>query len=101
MNVKVLKRILERSQGLCEICGSNNQVELHHIVYGNGKRKEHENEHSCIMLCFQHHKGNEGVHGMNGHRLNMMLKKDLQQRYMDMGYTEEEIRSLMGGMLYG
>ena len=95
MNKKVREEVLERSGGCCEICGSY-AAELHHIT----KRKGEENKHSCIMLCFEHHRGTDGVHGKNGSRLDLALKLDLQDRYRLMGYTEEEIRNKMGGKLY-
>ena len=100
MNKKVYEKVLERSQGLCEICGSNNIVELHHIVKGNGKRNKCETVEGCIMLCFEHHKGTSGVHGRMGHALDIILKLQLQEKYFKQGKSEDEVRKLMGGKLY-
>lgn len=101
MNKKVVKKVLERSNGLCEICHSNYMVQLHHIIFGHGKRKQCENEHSVIALCWDCHHGIFGVHGMYGKMLDMKLKIGLQRKYFEMGYTESEVRGLMGGKLYG
>ena len=101
MNKLVYKQALERSQGLCEICKSNNKVELHHILYGNGKRKQCERLESVIFLCYKHHRGTNGVHGKNGHILDLKLKLKVQNTYFNKGLTEDEVRELMGGRIYG
>ena len=100
MNKKVVNRVLERSKGLCELCESHDRVQLHHILGGNGKRKQHETAQSVIALCYDHHHGTYGVHGKNGHELSLTLKQNLQQTYFNMGYTEEEVKRLMGGKFY-
>ena len=100
MNVR--EQALERSEGgLCEIegCKSNN-TQLHHIVKGKGKRTQCERIESVIFLCWGHHYGNSGVHGKNGHTLDLKLKLDLQQVYFNLNMTEEEVRKWMGGKLY-
>lgn len=84
----------------CQICGSTNIVEEHHIIKGRGKRKACETEQSKIYLCYEHHRGTNGVHGKQGHKLDMLLKLKLQETYFNMGKGEEEIRELMGGKLY-
>lgn len=75
-------------------------VEAHHIIKGRGKRKACETGQSTIMLCYEHHRGTYGVHGKQGHELDMRLKLQLQATYYNMGKGEEEIRKLMGGKLY-
>ena len=95
MNKKVFNQALKRSGGVCEMCQSNDMVELHHIIYGQGKRTQCERIESVIMLCYEHHKGEYGIHG-----LNMELRKKLQHTYFSMGLTEEEVRKWMGGRLY-
>lgn len=84
----------------CELCGGFTMVQAHHIVHGRGKRKQCETPISLIYLCWECHHGTNGVHGKNGHDLDMKLKKKLQQEYFDMGKSEAEVRQLMGGKLY-
>lgn len=86
---------------VCFICGSNHMVELHHIIHGRGKRREHENDDSTIYLCYEHHRGTKGVHGRDGHELDIELKLMLQNKYFDQGLTEDEVRVKMGGKIYG
>lgn len=100
MNKKVYEAVKKRSGELCEICGSNHLVEVHHILYGKGKRNQYESIDSCIDLCWEHHHGKNGVHGKNGHEIDIKLKRQLQDKYFDMGYTEDEVRGKMGGKIY-
>lgn len=100
MNKKVYEAVKKRSGGLCELCQSNYLVEVHHIIHGKGKRNPYENVDSCMDLCWNQHKGNNGVHGKNGYELNLKLKIQLQDKYFSMGHTEDEVRKKMGGKLY-
>ena len=101
MQKKVYEEVKRRSHGLCEICGSNHLVEVHHIIHGKGKRNQFETVESCIDLCWEHHRGTKGVHGKDGHKLDIELKKKLQSKYFNMGYTESQVREMMGGKIYG
>lgn len=47
------KKTLELFNGVCAICG-NNQVALHHIIYGAKGRKTYMG--NVIPLCVYHHK---------------------------------------------
>lgn len=100
MEKKIVQEVLRRSKGLCEICQSNDRVQLHHIIGGRGKRRECERVESVIALCYDHHHGTCGVHGREGHALSITLKLELQQKYFDLGYSENEVRQLLGGKLY-
>jgi len=102
MDKKIYEQAAERSQGICEVdgCQSSNGLELHHIIYGSGKRKQCERLESVIFLCNSHHHGNYGIHGMYGFTLNMKLKKKLQGTYFNSGMSETEVRKWMGGSLY-
>ena len=97
----IAQHVLERAEGVCENCkNSNYMLQMHHIIGGRGKRKQHETKESVILLCWECHHGTKGIHGRDGNELDLKLKLDLQDRYFDMGYTEEEVRELMGGKLY-
>lgn len=96
----IAEKVIERSNMLCEVCGGNYMVQLHHIVGGRGRRKVHETEESVIALCWHCHHGDYGIHGKDGKKLNLKLKRDLQNRYFNKGYSEEEVRRLLGGKLY-
>jgi len=84
--------------GSCEVCGANFGLQQHHIVkrsQGGGDFPE-----NIIWLCWDCHHGTLGVHGREGHKLDLKLKLDLQARYKSQGKSKEEIRQLMGGKIY-
>ena len=95
MNKKIYNAVSERAGGLCELCGQYKPLSLHHIIGGQGKRRQHETVESCIMLCVDCH---EAVH--KDFRIDRALKKILQVVYAKQGYNETEIRRMMGGKLY-
>ena len=99
MDKKIVQAVLERSKGLCEVCYAPG-AELHHIIYGKGKRKQHETVESVILLCYECHRGTYGVHGREGRELDLELKRKLQLEYFKQGYSEKEVREMMGGKLY-
>ena len=102
MDKRIYNQAAERANGVCEVkgCQSSNGLELHHIIYGSGKRTQCERIESVIFLCNSHHRGSYGIHGMYGHSLNIKLKKQLQGTYFNNGMSEEDVRYFMGGKLY-
>ena len=52
------------------------------------------------MLCGNCHRGTSGIHGRDGHTLDLKLKLKLQRKYFKQGYLENEVRELMNGRLY-
>lgn len=97
---QIHNKVAERSKGKCELCTSSYLVEHHHILGGQGKRRQYETVESIIALCWYCHKSKYGVHGKNGRTLNLLLKQRLQETYFKQGYTEDEVREMMGGKLY-
>ena len=93
---ELAQAVIDRSGGNCEICGSHYGCQIHHIV----RRSVPPTEDNLIMLCWSHHLGTYGVHGMRGHKFDVELKKNLQAKLFDDGHSEEEVRKMMGGMLY-
>ena len=93
---QLAKSIIDRSGGCCEICGSSNACQIHHIL----RRFVKPTYDNLVMLCWDHHLGTAGVHGKDGHQLDIKLKKELQAKLFDSGLSEEEVRENMGGKLY-
>lgn len=89
----------ERMTGPCAVCGRYSYLEAHHIVKGRGKRRECETKESVVHLCADCHRGTYGVHGRDGHALDMYLRRQLQATYFSHGRSETEVRRLMGGKL--
>ena len=72
----------------CIVCGSWN-VEDHHIFFGQAKRKISEEYGLKVWLCPTHHRGTQGVHGRDGHKLDIELKQ-LGQKAFEWKHTREE-----------
>lgn len=58
----------------CYICGEINNLHLHHTIYGKNRKKADE-DGLTVWLCYEHHEGTNGVHGKNGHKLDIRLKE--------------------------
>jgi hypothetical protein len=85
-------RVAALGCGLCRLLGfPGTPAELHHprTGVGIGKRSAHTD---VIPLCFHHHRGNVGVHGMG--------RKAFEREYgvTEMKLLEETKRLLSGNM---
>lgn len=80
----------------CIICGSQYQLEYHHIFMGANRKISDANGFTC-WLCNSCHTGsNDAVHGKYGHDNDLMLKQMAQQAYEDLGHTTEQFRQIIG-----
>lgn len=82
---------------ICRVCGSNHLVELHHIVFRSQAPALIDCKHNLISLCYEHHRGTNGVHGSKGHKLDKKLKEKLQDNLsllfgIDIYYSVEQIQ---------
>lgn len=81
----------------CIICGlegiKNPYVEDHHVFYGKN-RAISERLGLKVWLCPLHHRGTNGVHGKNGHDLDVMLKRTAQTEYEKTHSRAEFIREI-------
>lgn len=69
--------ILTNNLNKCYICGLPKQ-ELHEIYFG--KNRINSMIYGCVVpLCYQHHRGNSGVH--NNHQLDLKLKQLCQIQF--------------------
>lgn len=80
---KKIKSILQDDMSVCFCqdaeCGG--RLELHHCIYGRGRRKLADREGLVVMLCYNHHQGTNGVHGKNGAGLQYALKQMAQAEW--------------------
>ena len=65
----------------CFVCGTKNNLHLHHVIFGKNRKKA-DQDGLTIYLCQEHHEGTNGVHGKNGHKLDLKLKKLAQYSWM-------------------
>lgn len=66
----------------CFLCGTTNDLHLHHIIFGKNRKKCDEDK-LTIYLCREHHEGTNGVHGKNGHKLDMWLKQRAERKWCE------------------
>lgn len=97
MDKKLAKEVIEKSNGFCEMCGARGE-QIHHVFGGNGKRIKTERIECLSYLCKECHLGKNGAHHNRG--IDLMLKIKSQNRLLNQGYTEDEVREIVGGKLY-
>lgn len=62
----------------CFVCGSYYNTELHHRVFRSQCKPLENCKLNHIYLCPEHHRGENGVHGKNGHKLDKLIKLQFQ-----------------------
>jgi hypothetical protein len=81
---------------VCYITGQTNNLHKHHIYFGNPLRSISEENGFWVYLCGRlHNQSADGVHGMNGRELDMMLKQHCQMKYEET-HSREEFMKLIG-----
>jgi len=91
--------VYDRSDMKCEWCGTTNLNNychpvgsgLHHIV--PRVTRIHTEENLILLCCWDHYRAEYTDFGV-------FLRKRLQEYYFKQGYSEEEVRILMGNKLY-
>lgn len=85
-----MKSIITNNMEKCYICGSRSGLNVHHVIYGVGKRNIADEDGLTIPLCYYHHKGTYGVHGREGHELDQKLKEIAEKKWMEYYKKSEE-----------
>ena len=89
-----MKSILQTDKK-CYITGQTFGLHRHHIFAG-GRRKISEREGFWVYLAgWLHNESENGVHGKNGHELDLKLKRDCQIAY-EKNHSREEWMLLLG-----
>ena len=84
-----------QSEKVCYVTGSTYNLHKHHI-YAGGRRRISEREGFWVYLTGSlHNQSNDGVHGKDGHYLDMKLKQDCQRKYEE-NHSREEFILLIG-----
>ena len=63
----------------CYICGAVTGLERHHVMSGTANRKLSETYGLWIWLCYDHHRGQIGVH--SDYFLKERTEKDAQRAF--------------------
>ena len=76
----------------CLVCGSYGKLEKHHVLFGTPRRKYADEDGLWVWLCPEHHRGTYGVHGKEGHDLDLTLKRVAQRAYEETHTREEWLK---------
>lgn len=80
----------------CYITGDTYGLHKHHVFFGNPNRKISEKNGFWVWLRWDWHNGSSyGVHGKDGHDLDLRIKRECQQIY-EQTHTREEFMRLIG-----
>lgn len=79
----------------CYITGSTYNLHQHHIYAGGRRKISEENGFWVYLRGDLHNQSDEGVHGKNGHELDLTLKMVCQRVYEET-HSREEFMALIG-----
>jgi hypothetical protein len=82
---------------VCFQTGRTDNLHLHHIYEGNGRRKISDENGFWVWLTAEWHNGDSRicVHSHPNEGLDLQLKQECQRVYESMGHTREEFRALI------
>lgn len=66
----------------CIVCNKTFNLNTHEVYFGNKNRDKSIEDGCCVYLCKEHHQGTNGVHGKNGHELDLYLKQEMQKQWI-------------------
>lgn len=89
------KSILQ-TEKVCYITGQTTNLHKHHIFFGNPWRQISEDNGFWVYLIGDlHNQSNIGVHGKDGHELDLMLKQHCQRKFEET-HSRAEFMKLIG-----
>lgn len=81
----------------CYICGTTQNLEVHHIFYGTSNRKNSTKYGMMVYLCRGHHtESKEAVHRNPNKGNDLLLKHAGEKKWLDEGHTKEEFIKVFG-----
>lgn len=90
-----MESILSTNDNQCFVCQRFCYPEIHHIYFGNKNRQVSDKMGFVVYLCGECHRGTYGVHGKEGHELDLSLKRRCQAVFEET-HSRDEFRKLIG-----
>lgn len=93
------KSIMQEKNGECYLCKKLSDgmyrpaTERHHVMFGTADRKLSEQYGLTVYLCYDHHRGNQGVH--ENKDLNIMLRQEAQKAFIKK-YPDKDWMKIFG-----
>jgi len=88
-----MKKSIISNERECFICGTTQNLHVHHIFFGVSNRKLSDKHGMWVYLCLEHHTGNTGVHRNRLADLNLKMRA---QAEFEKDHTREEFRQIFG-----
>ncbi len=85
---------MNSSMNHCYVCKRTGPLENHH-VYKGPNRKISEKYGLKVKLCAMCHRGEKGVHGRDGHKLDLQLKREFQTLF-EKDHSRDEFIKIIG-----
>lgn len=80
----------------CYVCNTEYNLHKHEVFFGTANRKHSIENGLVVALCGYHHNQSEkGVHGRDGHELDIQLKQIAQKKFEE-DHTRGEFRRIFG-----
>lgn len=80
----------------CFVCGAEYNLHKHEAFFGIANRELSIKHGLVVALCGYHHNQSEkGVHGRDGHELDVYIKQTAQKKFEETR-TREEFRKIFG-----
>lgn len=76
-----MKSIIKSEDSGCFFCGRR-PTETHHCMHGTANRRLADMDGLTVQLCYEHHRGNYGVHGKYGHESDLKLKQAAEYAWL-------------------
>lgn len=82
-----MTRSILNNKARCYLCGSSRYLERHHI-FGGANRNLSEEYGLWVYLCFQCHRGKNGVH--NNYDVMRGLREQGEEAWIDKGFGNQD-----------
>lgn len=90
---KKIESVMVANMKYCLVCHSP-KVEVHHVYFGSANRQISDRMGFIVPLCYEHHRGNSGVHFNRD--FDLKLKRMGQEIYENKFGSREDFIRLFG-----
>lgn len=93
MDEKKIKTSIICPKVSCYLCGTTENLELHHALHGNGRRKLADEDKLFLALCAYHHRRLHDF-GEYDQELKALAERSYIKKKISEGYTEGQARGM-------
>lgn len=90
-----MAKSIMQTEKKCYITGQTRNLHKHHIYAGKNRKVSEDNGFWVYLVGWLHNQSDEGVHGKNGHDLDIKLKTECQAKFEET-HTRAEFMALIG-----